>query len=195
MNSKCLHRYIIDSLKNRRIYELKNKLEEDIKIYSRCTIILNLLGILNFKYCRFKTAEKLWVKSYLIDGNDNSKKYICMIARDEYRELVQKYNCAIEFFKAGNYFSAIENLETVIIINGDLIEPYILLALCYYKVNKLKKSLEYIKKANELDKSNYRISNIYREIERSNLIVNGIGIMVSLLVVIGVVIGCFVVMG
>lgn len=194
MKSRELSSYIIDSLEKKRIYELKNKIEDDVKKYSRSTILLNLLGLLNFKYCKFKTAEKLWVKSYLIDGNNNSKKYICMIASDEYKDLVEKYNYAIEFFKEYNYVSAIENLEAVIILNGDLIEPYILLSLCYYKVNKLKKSLEYIKKANELDKSNCRISNIYREVDRGNLIVNGIGITVGGLVV-GIVLLCLLLIG
>lgn len=133
-------------------------LEKSLDFYKSNIVARNLLGILYFQIGEVGEALKHWVISSNMKKEENPateyledmKKESSML--DRKNEAIKIYNEALTYAREGNDDIAIIRLLKAISLNPDLLNAYLLLALCYYKDEETKeKGKAYLEKAFSFD--------------------------------------------
>lgn len=154
---KLFKKDILISLEGNKLKSTEDLLKRVLIVDEKNTNILNLLGLINYKYCNFNICKKLWQDSYLIDKNNKSLYYLNELQEEKSISIIESYYKALDYCENKDYNNAILRIKRVIKEDPNLIETYVVLSLLYCKKGKYKNAIENIEKAHELDKSNIEI--------------------------------------
>lgn len=154
---KLFKKDILISLEGNKLKSTEDLLKRVLIVDEKNTNILNLLGLINYKYCNFNICKKLWQDSYLIDKNKKSLYYLNELQEEKSISIIESYYKALDCCENKDYNNAILRIKRVIKEDPNLIETYVVLSLLYCKKGKYKNAIESIEKAYELDKSNIEI--------------------------------------
>ncbi|KOC40374.1 hypothetical protein ADU85_11150, partial [Clostridium botulinum] len=140
-------------------------IKKSLKLYSKDFEVLNLMGICQYILCDFDKAYFYWNKSIECNDSDNrAKEYIKILKSRKFSRIIRLYNEALEEIKDSQYKEAIEKLEQIIDEEKNFLEPYIIIGLCYYMLEKYNTSKKYIEVALKIDKENEKCLLYLREI-------------------------------
>ncbi|MCD3195567.1 tetratricopeptide repeat protein [Clostridium botulinum C] len=140
-------------------------IKKSLKLYSKDFEVLNLMGICQYILCDFDKAYFYWNKSIECNDKDNrAKNYLKILKSRKFNRVIRLYNEALEEIKNSQYKEAIEKLNKIIHEEKNLLEPYIIIGLCYYMLGKYNNSKKYIEFALKIDKENEKCLLYLREI-------------------------------
>ncbi|KEI06690.1 hypothetical protein Z957_10755 [Clostridium sp. K25] len=140
-------------------------IKKSLKLYSKDFEVLNLMGICQYILCDFDKAYFYWNKSIECNDKDNrAKNYLKILKSRKFNRVIRLYNEALEEIKNSQYKEAIEKLNKIIHEEKNLLEPYIIIGLCYYMLGKYNSSKKYIEFALKIDKENEKCLLYLREI-------------------------------
>nr|WP_307897750.1 hypothetical protein [Clostridium botulinum] len=140
-------------------------IKKSLKLYSKDFEVLNLMGICQYILCDFDKAYFYWNKSIECNDKDNrAKDYLKILKSRKFNRVIRLYNEALEEIKNFQYKEAIEKLNKIIHEEKNLLEPYIIIGLCYYMLGKYNSSKKYIEFALKIDKENEKCLLYLREI-------------------------------
>ncbi len=105
-------------------------------------------------------------------NNELSRKYVDILSSDEFKVFLGRYNHSIRFINEDLNQESIHILNNIIEEDPDLIEPYVILALLYDKLNNLKKKEHYLEKLVEIDKDNPLFENKVESKSEEEVIAN-----------------------
>lgn len=153
--SNTYYNNALDCVKDNKISKAVKLLEKCLRYYARDIESLNLMGICEYMLCNFDKAYFYWCKSLTYDTENNrAGYYLDFLNSDEFKVLIEKYNLAIDNINNLKYEDAINLLKEITKLNTELVEPYIISGLCYYKLGKYDLAKEYIQCALSMDKEN-----------------------------------------
>ena len=145
----------LDLVKNNKVSLAVELLEKCLNYYAKDTQVLNLMGICQYVLCDFDKAYFYWCQSLMCGQETNrANYYLDILNSNDFQELIKNYNLAISNVNNLNYKEAIDILSKIIESNKELIEPYVIIGLCYYKINENKLAQTYIEYAINKDKGN-----------------------------------------
>ena len=154
--------YVIYLVLNKRLKEAEAFIEKNSSIKSNNIDILNILGIIKYRYCDFKEAKKYFYESLNILEEGNKAKYFLEdMEEPNFKIIEKKYKKALILIEEGQDKKAIELLEEINKERKDLIETKIFLSLLYGKAEDFNRGIYYIESALREDKSNYKIRFLY----------------------------------
>ncbi|CAG7840554.1 Cell division coordinator CpoB [Clostridium haemolyticum] len=140
-------------------------IKKSLKLYSKDFEVLNLMGICQYILCDFDKAYFYWNKSIECnDKNNRAKEYLKILKSRKFSRVIRLYNEVLEEIKNSQYKEAIEKLNKIIHEEKNLLEPYIIIGLCYYMLGKYNNSKKYIEIALKIDKENEKCLLYLREI-------------------------------
>ncbi|KEI12409.1 hypothetical protein Z959_04225 [Clostridium novyi B str. ATCC 27606] len=140
-------------------------IKKSLKLYSKDFEVLNLMGICQYILCDFDKAYFYWNKSIECnDKNNRAKEYLKILKSRKFSRVIRLYNEVLEEIKNSQYKEAIEKLNKIIHEEKNLLEPYIIIGLCYYMLGKYNNSKKYIEFALKIDKENEKCLLYLREI-------------------------------
>lgn len=135
-------------VRERKISKAIPLMEKSLKYYSKDIQTLNLMGLCQYVLCHFDKANFYWSKSLECNiENNRAKHYLDYLNSDECQKIIDKYNLAISSIQRDEYEKAINILCEINTSNKELIEPYVIIGLCYYELGKYKLAKDYIAKA------------------------------------------------
>ena len=153
-----LYNKAYQSLEEHDISTAFKYLKQSLVYYADDIEALNLAGICSFLLCDFSAAHTYWKRSIEIDDQNNrAKKYIEYLISDSFKTLLNEYNLSIESISNKRYEEAIEHIEKIIEKEPDLVEPYIILGLCCYKLKDYNKAMKYWRNAGTRDTGNAKV--------------------------------------
>lgn len=129
-------------------------IEKSLELNPKDVDILNLRGLLKLLKCDFSKAFESFYTAMCYGNNELSRKYVDILSSDEFKVFLGRYNHSIRFINEDLNQESIHILNNIIEEDPDLIEPYVILALLYDKLNNLKKKEHYLEKLVEIDKDN-----------------------------------------
>lgn len=145
----------LEFMNNSEVSNALEELEFCLKCYSKDVQVLNLMGMCQYLLCNFDKAYFYWMKSKESEIKDNRAiNYINVLQSNEFNSVIQKYNLALEEIEKGHYSESIKELKSVVKSNNELVEPYAIIGLCYWRLKKYELAEEYIKYALDRDKGN-----------------------------------------
>ena len=136
------------------INSASDMIDEALELNPKDVDILNLKGLVKVLKCDFDQAFESFYKSLCYGNNELSKKYVSILASDNFGIFLRRYNHAIRFIKKGLNEESIQIFENITTEQPDLIEPYLLLHLIYNKLGNENKSNEYLNILKYIDKDN-----------------------------------------
>ena len=136
------------------INSASDMLDEALELNPKDVDILNLKGLVKVLKCDFDQAFESFYKSLCYGNNELSKKYVSILASDNFGIFLSRYNHAIRFINKGLNEESIQIFENITTEQPDLIEPYLLLHLIYNKLGNENKSNEYLNILKYIDKDN-----------------------------------------
>src|SRR3712207_9155317 len=104
----------------------------------------------------------------MYDKNNRAKEYLKILKSRKFSRVIRLYNEVLEEIKNSQYKEAIEKLNKIIHEEKNLLEPYIIIGLCYYMLGKYNNSKKYIEFALKIDKENEKCLLYLREIDRKS---------------------------
>jgi len=150
-----------------------NNLKESLKNKSNNIEALNLLGLCYFKMCDFKSAKLYWKKSLKINNEDNNAKdYLKRLNGKNFLDMKKYYTLALKKVEENNYVEAITLFLEIIRKNKDLVEPYIMVGLCNYKLNNYSQAIYYWEEAKDRDKGNNKIKTYMNDAQNRMIVIN-----------------------
>ncbi|KEH98868.1 tetratricopeptide repeat protein [Clostridium massiliodielmoense] len=130
-------------------------IKKSLKLYSKDCDVLNLMGICKYTLCEFDKAYFYWSKSLEYRTNDNKAEiYLNLLKSRKFNRIIKGYNEALQFVYENDYKKAIEIFKEVIAEENELLEPYIIVGLCYYAIGKYNTAKKYIEIALNIDNEN-----------------------------------------
>lgn len=174
---------ITSFIKEKRYDDCEKIIEKILFIDGSNTELLNLLGLIKYRLCKFSEANLIWTKSFEIDRNYKAKEYLKYIDENQF---IRKYYTAIELVKRHNTKESIEVLKS---INEDFFRKEILLSFIYIKNKRYilaLKEIEKIKLGNkEANIYYYKLKNqVAREIYKIIFIVSIIIFFITVVLII-----------
>ena len=136
------------------INSASDMIDEALELNPKDVDILNLKGLVKLLKCDFDQAFESFYKSLCYGNNELSKKYVDILASDDFSIFLSRYNHAIRFINQGLNEESIQIFENITTEEPDLIEPYLLLHLIYDKLGNENKSNEYLNILKYIDKDN-----------------------------------------
>ena len=136
------------------INSASDMIDEALELNPKDVDILNLKGLVKLLKCDFDQAFESFYKSLCYGNNELSKKYVSILASDNFGIFLSRYNHAIRFINKGLNEESIQIFENITTEQPDLIEPYLLLHLIYNKLGNENKSNEYLNILKYIDKDN-----------------------------------------
>lgn len=163
--SKSYYNSALELVEENKISKAIEILEKSLKCYCKNTEVLNLIGLCEYVSCNFDKAYFYWDKSLeLCKKNNKADNYLKMLNSREFDVLLSKYNLAIDNLDNSNYKQTIKILKEIIKSNKDLIEPYIIIGLCYYELKEYNLAKDYLEEAKLKDKEDERILNYLEKV-------------------------------
>lgn len=158
-------------IKKHRISEAILWLENHLWSYPEDIEALNLMGVCNYRLCKFEEAKEYWLKSYSLDSIDNKALfYLKSMESEEFHQLAAHYNASVDYIHLGNWGEAIVELKCLLDNKEGLIAPYSIIALCYKELGEYKKARQFINKALSMDKDNNTFKNYAIDIKGDRVI-------------------------
>lgn len=194
--SDSLYNEAIESIKLHNITHAIDYIEKAIYIYARDSQYFNLLGLCYYMQCKFGQAKLYWEKSIQIqDINNRAQYYLGMMEDKSFKEIINKYNNALEYITLKKYDKSIKLFLEIVAYNSEWAEPFSILGLCYFQTGQVSFAEQYIREAIQRDYGNkeYKeyllvvhnqtdIKVIDNKIIKWNLMV---GCLVSIVVIVG----------
>lgn len=160
----------LELVKSNKISKAVELIEKCLKYYAKDVQVLNLMGMCQYMLCDFDKAYFYWSKSLVCDTENNrAKYYLDVLNSDNFKMVIEKYNLAIDNVNNFRYKDAISVLEEIRQLNKELIEPYVIIGLCYYELNEYSLAKDYIEYALTLDKDNTKYLTYLNEINNKNV--------------------------
>lgn len=128
--------------------------EKALEINPKDVDILNLKGLLKLLKCDFSKAFESFYTAMCYGNNELSRKYVDVLSSDEFNIFLRRYNHSIRFINEELNQESIHILDNMIEEDPELIEPYVILALLYDKLNNTKKRDIYLDSLRVIDKDN-----------------------------------------
>lgn len=147
-------------------------IEKSLELNPKDVDILNLRGLLKLLKCDFSKAFESFYTAMCYGNNELSRKYVDILSSDEFKVFLGRYNHSIRFINEDLNQESIHILNNIIEEDPDLIEPYVILALLYDKLNNLKKKEQYLEKLVEIDKDNPLFENKVESKSEEEVIAN-----------------------
>lgn len=129
-------------------------IDKALEINPKDVDILNLKGLLKLLKCDFSKAFESFYTSMCYGNNQLARKYVDILSSEEFNIFLSRYNHSIRFINEELNQESIHILENIIEEDPDLIEPYVILALLYDKLNNFNKREYYLENLRVIDKDN-----------------------------------------
>ncbi|OBR94142.1 MULTISPECIES: tetratricopeptide repeat protein [Clostridium] len=169
--SNIYYNNALDYVKNNKISKAVKLLEKCLKYYAKDVQTLNLMGICQYMLCNFDKSYFYWRKSLTYDmQNNRAGHYLNSLNSDEFKILIEKYNLAIDNINNLKYEDAINALKEINQLNKELIEPYVMIGLCYYGLVEYDSAKHYVQLALSMDRENVKCLMYLNEINSKNII-------------------------
>ncbi|TCT16000.1 tetratricopeptide repeat protein [Natranaerovirga pectinivora] len=163
----------LELIKHNKISQAVDLIHICLKYCAKDVQALNLMGICQYMLCDFDKAYFYWSKSVAFDNENNrANYYLDTLNSDSFKKVIKKYNSAIDNINNFKYKDAISILKEIKKENEELIEPYVILGLCYYELNEYSKAKEHIQYALTMDKDNYKYLLYLNEINCKDVLQN-----------------------
>ncbi|MGL4873819.1 MAG: tetratricopeptide repeat protein [Clostridium sp.] len=162
----------INYIENNNITEGINTLIEGLKINNKDTDLLNILGLLFYKQCKFNEAMETFKKSIYLDSNIKAKEYLDEMCRDEFKEVLKIYNEGIEMVNKLELDEALDCFKYINKKKRDLIEPYIIITEIYLYKENYTEALKWLEELIKIDIGNEKIVRYRELIEEKNITEN-----------------------
>lgn len=132
---------------------------------------LNLSGLCSYLLCKFEVANSYWLKSLSIEPDNNKAlEYLKSIHNENFSHIINIYNEAITDISEGKYLDATTKLKHIVKERNSLIEPNIILGLCYIELKENAMAKQCFERAYELDKGNKRVKDYLHALGDSRVI-------------------------
>ena len=145
-----------------------DNIEKALELNPKDVDILNLKGLLKLLKCDFSKSFESFYTAMCYGNNKLSRKYVDKLSSDEFNVFLRRYNHSIRFINEELNQESIHILDNIIEEDPDLIEPYVILALLYDKLNNTKKKDVYLEVLKQIDKDNPLIYDNNKEIKKDN---------------------------
>ena len=145
-----------------------DNIEKALELNPKDVDILNLKGLLKLLKCDFSKSFESFYTAMCYGNNELSRKYVDKLSSDEFNVFLRRYNHSIRFINEELNQESIHILDNIIEEDPDLIEPYVILALLYDKLNNTKKKDVYLEVLKQIDKDNPLIYDNNKEIKKDN---------------------------
>lgn len=153
--SGALYKEMYEFMRDSNITKAREILQKLYSLQENDIEIINLLGLCNYKLCRFEDAKELWTKSIKIKPiNNKAEEYLQTITTNEFKEITHLYTKGKQALQEGNYKESLYLLNIIIQIKDDLVEPYLIIALIQIELDEMKNAIININKAMSMDKGN-----------------------------------------
>lgn len=151
---------IYKMIKEQRYEEIEKILEMSLALEKNNTEIINLIGLVKYRQCKFMAAKEFFKYSYNIDKNKTALEFLVKYNTEEQEYL--KFENIINQCTRKEYKKAVKELEANVFLREEFLIPNIILILLYYKIGNIGKALLLIRKIKEthkdsLDKYNLNI--------------------------------------
>lgn len=138
-----------------KISKAITNIKKSLKLYSKDCDVLNLMGLCNYTLCEFDKAYFYWSKSLEYKKyNNKAELYLNLLKSRKFNRLIKEYNEGLEFLYRYEYKKAIEKFKEIITEENELLEPYIIIGLCYYAIGKYNIAKKYMEMALNIDNEN-----------------------------------------
>lgn len=138
-----------------KISKAITNIKKSLKLYSKDCDVLNLMGLCNYTLCEFDKAYFYWSKSLEYNKyNNKAELYLNLLKSRKFNRLIKEYNEGLEFLYRYEYKKAIEKFKEIITEENELLEPYIIIGLCYYAIGKYNIAKKYMEMALNIDNEN-----------------------------------------
>ncbi|KEH93982.1 tetratricopeptide repeat protein [Clostridium botulinum] len=138
-----------------KISKAITNIKKSLKLYSKDCDVLNLMGLCNYTLCEFDKAYFYWSKSLEYKKHNNKAElYLNLLKSRKFNRFIKEYNEGIEFLYRYEYKKAIEKFKEIITEENELLEPYIIIGLCYYAIGKYNIAKKYMEMALNIDNEN-----------------------------------------
>jgi len=145
----------IELMNNNNLSDAQDMLSKCLALCDEDVEVLNLSGMCAYFTCDFEMANIYWTKSLAINiENNKAVEYLKNIHSDNFNDFLLAYNIVIDKASKGEYLDASLKLEALIKTNPPLVEPHIIIGLCYLGLNNKSKAMEAFSSAHSLDKGN-----------------------------------------
>ena len=167
-----------------------DNIEKALELNPKDVDILNLKGLLKLLKCDFSKSFESFYTAMCYGNNKLSRKYVDKLSSDEFNVFLRRYNHSIRFINEELNQESIHILDNIIEEDPDLIEPYVILALLYDKLNNTKKKDVYLEVLKQIDKDNSLIYDNNKDIKKdNNKKSNKVNVLIPVLVVGGLIFG------
>lgn len=138
-----------------KISKAMTNIKKSLKLYFKDCDVLNLMGLCSYTLCEFDKAYFYWSKSIEYKNYDNKAElYLNLLKSRKFNRLIKEYNEGLEFLYRYEYKKAIEKFKEIITEENELLEPYIIIGLCYYAIGKYNIAKKYMEMALNIDNEN-----------------------------------------
>ena len=138
-----------------KISKAITNIKKSLKLYSKDCDVLNLMGLCNYTLCEFDKAYFYWSKSLEYNKyNNKAELYLNLLKSRKFNRFIKEYNEGLEFLYRYEYKKAIEKFKEIITEENELLEPYIIIGLCYYAIGKYNIAKKYMEMALNIDNEN-----------------------------------------
>ena len=150
-----LYNEALDLLKENNLSGAHTKLIQSVSLYAKDSNMLNLLGLCSFSLCDFNLAHQSWAQSLRVQEKDNkATEYLAVLESNNFKKLMSNYNLSLEYIHTDKMEKGINVLQKIIEDQADLVEPYLIIALCQIALDNHKEAGLYCRKALEKDAGN-----------------------------------------
>ncbi len=157
----------MELIKNNNFSKAITLLDSAIKLFSKDSDILNLMGLCYYRLCNFDKAVFFWNESLKVNSKENkAEEYLELILSEQFKKNIELYNQAITSLGTENYEEAIRLLKKVIHNDKNLVEPYIIMCACCLKTGDITSAKKNLDIALEMDKGNEKGLAFLDEISR-----------------------------
>lgn len=141
-----ISRNIYDLAKEKRYEEVEKILETVLHIEKNNSELINLIGMIKYRQCKFFLAKELFKYSYNLDKNKTALYFLTKYSKEEAEYI--KFENIVYACKVKEYKNAIQDLEGNTFLMDEFLVPNVILILLYYNEGKLGKALSLIRKVN-----------------------------------------------
>lgn len=168
--SYALYNNALSLIREQNLTDATRELKQSVALYSRDEDILNLLGLCCYCLCDFNAANYYWRKSIrLNDSNNRAIEYIQALEEEEFKKLLEQYNTALDKINGSAIQEGIHLLYEITVQKPDLVEPYIIMGLGYYRLNAYDQAMICWQRAREKDTGNPRLNEYIILLQRKML--------------------------
>lgn len=175
MANELVYEYKVKSINyivNNNVTEAINTLLEGLKINNKDTELLNILGLLFYKKCRFNEAMEAFKKSIYLGDDTRAKEYLDKMCSEDFENTLKAYNEGIEKINNLELEDALECFKNINEKNKELIEPYIIIAEIYIYKENYTEALKWIEELIKIDIGNEKIVRYKEFVEKKNITLN-----------------------